>query len=561
MIKLKLDGSDAIITNNRLKIVLTKNAIIKSLELDHKELLNNLTGEPNDPDKSHSFYLDYHMNGKTVNMKTTQMRVIQDDSEMIHLVYIDDKSKLGLKYHFIIRGDDTAIYSYVEAWNNTDEPFEINELRTVYRLDHKLFNIGYNSERIGHQPLSAHMMEGTKLQDETYKMVDGSFYSNSDIYSKYDYSGYTSENPFWGQYGKDYGLWFIPTDRSYFPSGPLNQDLLLHYDGLILNYLTGKHFGTGDMRIDADWHKFYGPWCVLVTDGENQIADVKKRASDEHEDWPYDWIEDDNYPLNLGTVNGDLTVNEARPKDKYEIVLAKPSDNGTFMHQQCGYIYSGETDAKGHFSISNVRPDDYTIYVYAKSGSLVGMRHFDDIKVNEAINDIGKINIDTGSKQLIWQIGSSSHTTDGFKFSDQLRNHIWKDLVPNNLTYHIGSTSDDWYYLQNDGGIWRIIFNGDKIDKSKETTLTLAFAGVTKKVMTNPKGTQVEIGFNGQKLTAQYYKENDSAGYRSALRGGNYEMLNVSIPNDQINSDVNEITIKTDGYLMYDTIKMEQEGE
>lgn len=561
MINLKLDGLDAIITNNRLRIRITKDAVVKNLELDHQELLNNLTGEPGDPDKSHSFYLDYHMNSKTVNMHVTQMRVVQDDSEMVHLVYIDDESKLGLKYHLIVRGDDTAIYGYVEAWNNSDETFEVNELRTVYRLDHNLFNIGYNSERIGHQPASAHMMEGKKLQDETYLMKDGSFYSNSNIYSKYDYSGYISENPFWGQYGKNYGLWFIPTDRSYFPSGPLNQDLLLHYDGLILNYLTGKHFGTGDMKVEPGWHKFYGPWCVLVTNGEDQIKQVQDRTNEEQEEWPYNWIKDKNYPLDLSQVTGKLTVAKSKPKEHFEVVLAKPSEDGTFMHQQTDYIYYGETDDNGNFTIDNVRPAEYTLYAYALGGRLVGMYHWDNIKVAEAVTEIGKVDIVDDHQKLIWQIGQSTHTTDGFKFSDQLRNHIWKDLVPNNLVYHIGSKSDDWYYLQNDGGTWKIEFDGKAIDRSKDSTLTLAFAGVTKKVMTDPRGTKVSINVNGQEQESHYYSENDSAGYRSALRGGNYELLQLTIPGKNIEPGKNEIAITTDGYLLYDTIKLEQEGE
>lgn len=563
MLNLKLDGSNATITNNQLKIVITKDAIVKNLKLYNKELLSNLTGEPGDPDKDHSFYLDYHMNSKTVNMHVTQMRVIQNDSNMIHLVYIDDKSQLGLKYHFIVRGDDNAIYGYVEAWNNSDETFEINELRTVYRLNHKLFNIGYNSERIGHQPASAHMMKGKKLQDETYLMEDGSFYSNSNIYSKYDYSGYTSENPFWGQYGNNYGLWFIPTDRSYFPSGPLNQDLLLHYDGLILNYLTGKHFGTGDMKIEPDWHKFYGPWCVLVTtgDGNSQIKEAKERVAKEQAAWPYSWVKDDNYPLNLGQVSGSLTYANAKPKEHFEVVLAQPSKDGTFMHQQTDYIYSSETDDEGIFTIDNIRPANYTLYAYALSGRLVGMFHWDKISVKESNNDIGNFDIADDHRKLVWQIGQSTHTTDGFKFSNQLRNHIWKDLVPNNLTYHIGSKSDDWYYLQNDGGTWTIVFDGKDIDKSKDAILTLAFAGLTKKVMTDPRGTKVKISLNGQEQDSQYYSENDSAGYRSALRGGNYELLTLNIPGAKINPGTNEISINTDGYLLYDTIKLEQEGE
>jgi rhamnogalacturonan endolyase len=58
-----------------------------------------------------------------------------------------------------------------------------------------------------------------------------------------------------------------------------------------------------------------------------------------------------------------------------------------------------------------------------------------------------------------------------------------------------------------------------------------------------------------------YYERNDSAGYRSALRGGNYELLTVTITADQLKSGVNELAIKTDGYLLYDTLKLEQDRD
>ncbi|MFB9769237.1 polysaccharide lyase family protein [Lactiplantibacillus modestisalitolerans] len=550
------------ITNAHLEVELTAKAMVGSLKLDGQELLNNLTGEPRDPDKDHSFYLDYHMNSKTVNMRPTKMEVIANTPEIAHVAYTDDQSDLGLRYHLIVRGDDKAIYGYVEAWNNSDQTLKIQELRTVYRLDHDLFNIGYNSERIGHQPSSAHMMTGEKLQDETYRMTDGSFYSNSAIYSKYDYAGYLSENPFWGQYGSKYGLWFIPTDRSYFPSGPLNQDLLLHYDGLILNYLTASHFGTGDTLVDPDWHKFYGPWCVLVTDQPHPLAAVKQRVKQEQAAWPYQWVQDDNYPLALGTASGQVTVDGQTPQDHYEVVLAQPSQNGeTFMRQRTGYIYYAETDDQGHFEINNVRPDNYTAYAYAKGGRLVGTYHWDDQSVAAGTNDLGALDIATDHAKLIWQIGTSTHTADGFKFSDQLRNHIWKDLVPNNLTYHVGEPSDDWYYLQNDGGVWRIIFNGRQLDPDKPAKLTIAFAAVTKKIMTEPMGTRVEVDLNNQTAATHYYEINDSAGYRSAVRGGNYNLLTIELAANQIHSGKNILAIKTDGYLMYDTIKLEQAGD
>lgn len=558
MLQLTTNGMTATIQNVHLEVALAENASVSSLKFDGVELLNNLTGEPRDPDKTHSFYLDYHMAGKTVNMNPSRMEVITDTPELVDVAYTDDTSVLGLTYHFVVREDDPAIYGYVEAWNNTNQSIEVNELRTVYRLDHNLFDIGYNAERQGKQPTSAHMMAGEKLQDETYRMQDGSLYTNSDIYSKYDYAGYLSENPLWGQYGHDYGLWFIPVDASYFPSGPLNQDLLVHYDGLILNYMTGSHFGTGNITIAPGWHKFYGPWCVLVTHGKNLVATAQKRAVEEQAAWPYPWLNNAAYPKALSRLSGALTLSATAPATPFIVVLAKPSADGTFMHQQGGYIYYSKTDTNGHFEFDRVRPDTYTLYAYADGGSMVGMQHLDGVVVSGKDATIPTWALKPQAP-VCWQIGSSTHTTDGFVFSSQLRNHIFKDLVPANLTYHVGRPKERWYYLQNDAGVWQIKFAGDTVEINREAMLHIAFAGVTKKVMTEPRGTEVVVTLNGQPLTSARF-DNDSAGYRSALRGGNYELLEATIPAGMLWADTNTIGITTDGYLLYDTVLMTQEA-
>lgn len=559
MLQLTTKGLTAHIQNAHLAIELAENASVSSLKYDGVELLNHLTGEPRDPDKDHSFYLDYHMAGKTVNMQPSKLKVVKHTDDLVDLAYTDDTSALGLTYHFVVVGDEPVIYGYVEAWSNTDQPIVVNELRTVYRLDHDLFDIGYNAERQGKQPTSAHMMTGEKLQDETYRMADGSLYTNSQIYSKYDYAGYLAENPLWGQYGSEYGLWFMPNDASYFPSGPLNQDLLLHYDGLILNYLTGSHFGTGNITINPGWRKFYGPWAVLVTKGGDQVATAQKQAAKEQAAWPYAWLDAPEYPQQLTKVSGTVTLGGQTPDTPWEVVLAKPSKDGTFMHQQGGYIYYAPTDAQGHYVIDRVRPDTYTLYAYAKGGSVVGMQHLDGVVVAGDAVTVPTWDLTRPSAKVLWQIGESTHTTEGFVFSDQLRNHVFKDLVPNNLTYHIGQAGERWYYLQNDGGVWQVAFNGDNIAADKPVKFTIAFAGVTKKVMTEDRGTKVAVTLNGAPLATQYYPTNDSAGYRSALRGGNYALLEATIDAGVLQAGTNTLAITTDGYVLYDTLLLTQE--
>ena len=90
---------------------------------------------------------------------------------MIHVAFIDSKSELGIEYHIILKNNDSGIYSYVKAWNNTDHPLKVNELRTVYRFNQGLFNWSTNGVRFGRQPSSKEMLRGKKFQDETFQTV------------------------------------------------------------------------------------------------------------------------------------------------------------------------------------------------------------------------------------------------------------------------------------------------------------------------------------------------------------------------------------------------------
>lgn len=39
----------------------------------------------------------------------------------------------------------------------------------------------------------------------------------------------------------NFGAWLITPNKSFMVQALLNQDLMIHYDGLILNYLFSEH--------------------------------------------------------------------------------------------------------------------------------------------------------------------------------------------------------------------------------------------------------------------------------------------------------------------------------
>lgn len=542
-----------ILENDKLRINFNKNGYATSILYKNQNILTNITGEPGDPDKDRCFYCDYHMDGKTCHMAVNQVKVIQNDNQLTHIVFIDNKSKLGIQYHIILKKHDSAIYSYVKAWNNTNHVLKVNELRTVYRFNQNLFNWSTNGVCFAKQPSSKEMLKGEKIQDETYRMRQGLVDSTSRIYSKYDYASYYKDTYFWGQAGNKIGIWLITPDKAYYGSGSLNQDLTVHYDGLILNYLFSEHFGKGLNTLPSNYKKMYGPWCVYLNDGS--LKDVKERSKAERKEWPYTWIKDPDYPLQLNSVTGKII---SKVSNKYELILISQfQKKKSIIEQQNSYTYYVETKVGESFTFKNVRPGKYFLYAFALDGNDLGEHLLkENILVNKKILDLGYISMPQKLK-LIWQIGHPSHTTDGFKFSNQLRNYIWQELVPKNIVYYIGQ-DNVWYYLQNNKGKWQIKFELHDKPK-KQLYLLLALAGATQKRMDQGNGVSITITINEKQIFFAKI-ENDRSAYRSALKSGRYHLIQIPISQTQLSLEkINTITITTDGYLMYDAIQLGEE--
>ena len=525
----------------------------KAYSLKHlgQEYLKDLRGEPQDPDRQNSFYCDYHTTGKTVNLHPSVLKVIENSNKQIHIAFIDDKGKLGLAYHIILNSNDSGLYSYVKVWNNSKSDFSINELRTVYRLNHKLFPIGFNGSRTSLQPTSEHMMIGKKIQDETYLMSDGSMYDNSRIYSKYDYANYFKDTDFWGFYGSKQGFWIIAPDKSSYGCGPLNQDLMVHYDAIALNYLASEHFGKGIFKINPSFNKVYGPWFIYLNNGS--LQDVQNRANFEKKHWPSKWIDDSDLPSKLYSLSGEINT-EYQAKNCTVVLTSHSNQEIPIYQQQDSFSYYSKTD-NGKFVLRNIRPGHYWLYAYENYSDDVDIHLLKQIDVIDQDLNLGLFQIKRKYKS-IWQIGLCTHTTTGFKFSDQLRNYCWKNLVPQNLNYVVGK-STDWYYLQNDLGKWNIYFcKTSSLLKSKSCTLLFSLAGATQKEMQGNSGCEMKIYLNDQLVGFKAFT-NDRSAYRSALKNGRYHLWKIKIPTNNLRKR-NVISICTNGYLMYDTIALVQ---
>lgn len=561
MVELTVDGLNCTISNDAISISFSETAKATSVVFRGRELMMNLSGATGDPDRTNSFYCDYHVNGKTKNLIPTRLEVIADTPELAHVAYVDDQSALQLSYHLMVRGDTPAVFGYVVAGTEADD-LVINELRTVYRFDSTLFTTGYTARRQGLQPKAQYMAQFEKLQDETYRFPDACRYTNSYVYSKYDYAGYFADNDFWGQYGegpdgRQWGAWFMPQDKSCYPSGPMKQELLVHYDSIILNYMTGAHFGTGDFDVPKGWRKLYGPWCMYFNSAEDAVADAAAFAACQRAAMPADWIDEPSlYSQHVGTVSGILSLrHDFAHADGWTVVMT--SEKGDYFRQKAGRIYYTRADEQGMFEFTGVQPGTYWLYAYLNRTADAHEYFLGEATVEPDGQCVkGLIDVDNEVLPMEWQIGTYSRTTEPFVFSDQLRNYIWMGLTPTNLTYRIGG-NDDWYYLQHDGGVWNIEFERPRTAPSvRAYRLTVCLAAATLKTMiSGVADASLAIDFNGERVFDGHF-ENDRAAYRSSVTGGEAHTVELELSAEDM-QDLNTISFTTPDYIMYDMIKLE----
>lgn len=546
-----------ILSNGILTMEWKEDATLALLSRNGAELFCN-TAERSDTDGKRGFYIDYHAEGAFHNLHVKRIEVVESTPDIAHIAFVDDTGYLYIEYHIVLLPGQSGYYSYVIAGNNTDSTFELSEFRIVYRCGMRVFDHACNNERMGLQPARKYMEQFEKLQDETYRLPDGELYSNGDVYSKYDYAGYFSKNPAWGQYGHGYGFFVIPVSAEYYPGGPLKQELLVHYDGIVLNYFTGAHFGSGNFHVPIGWKKCYGPFYQYFnegSDGEQLYQDALLTAAEEKKKWPYTWVKHPLYPLERSHVEGSLQFENGSPCTNTTVVLGQ---SGTLLERQSGdYLYYTTTDDQGHFSLEHVRPNDYTLYAYQTGGSNTHqLEAFISVKAPETT--LSPIVFKLPERTLLWQLGAATRTCEGYRYAGELRNYKWMDMVPENLDFYLGKDdpATDWYYAQVRPGQWNLHFQLDAIPASP-CCLTVALAGVCKSRMTNKQNAVLYIDINGTEAGCSVFI-NDSGIYRSATQNGRYRRLELEIDRSLLHTGDNVISFRNaDAMVMYDTILME----
>jgi len=410
------------------------------------------------------------------------------------------------------------------------------------------------------------------VQDATYRLADGT------IYTKYNNSAFTCDYVAHGMVGHGTGLWMVWPSTEFLNGGPLRQDLTVHQENVLLAMFEGGHFGAGsiDVKEGEVWSKLYGPVFIYVNHAssvEAMWADAKARAAKERAQWPYAWLKNDEYPLERGTVSGQVELAGGGSTKDAWVVLAPPDGKDWTMSAK-GYMFYTKADSDGHFVIPNVRPGTYTLFVS-------GANQFEDFRKEnvtvgpQSATDLGVLQwTPVTHGRTLWQIGVADRSSREFKGGDDVR-HYGNFLrypidFPDDVTFTIGKSHEktDWNFAQwtwySRKPDWTILFDLPRPQRGK-ATLTIGLAS------SEMMGLAIKV--NGRQVAELKPPKSGPAGYRSGGQDSHYQVEYVEFDGSLLHPGANQITLglrhampfsapmeqrgKFFGEVMYDAIRLE----
>ncbi len=510
---------------------------------------------------SNGIYFDYTTAEGNKGLNPSKVTIIKNTAEHCEVLYSATSGNTIFEQGFIMRKGVPGLYTYVIATGTATSANEpVKEARVCSRLGDTMLN-GYVDWRMnGRIPSNSEMataeMEENTIQDATYKLADGS------IYTKYNWANYIERDTLHGLRDNTYyGLYNIPVSYEWINGGCERQELTVHATSkspITIQMLQGEHFGGQAMVLQEGEKKLYGPFLICTTYSKNPVQSARNQWAKEIEAWPYQWFENDLYPRERGTVKGHLHVTTGQRNDSVRIILAQEKGKDP-IEMTRGYQYWTLTDMNGDFELKHVRPGDYNLFAYAKTGEVTDMLEQDHITVAAGDNDLGIITW-TPKKytQLLWMIGQNDRRSSEFCYSDVLRQYGLWEQVPQNLTYTIGESKENtgWYYAQTQkNGTWTVKFNLDERPTGR-VYLTASLAGCS------GTGSMITVKVNGIQRATWKSGINDASIYRSAINSGRHYVYTCDFLNTGLKVGENTVAFTYSGGgskdgIMYDCIKLE----
>ena len=169
------------------------------------------------------------------------------------------------------------------------------------------------------------------------------------------------------------------------------------------------------------------------------------------------------YPTTSRTnVTGHIVLADPRPASGLWVLLSTKVAADVYTIKEPTWFV--QTTDGGEFTLPGIPPGNYSMYVFAASGSITEQLRKDGIIIAGGIpvTDLGAIQWapTDGSYTHLWQLGVSDRQGGEFRFGNASRDWDLPTQVPGSTTFTIGTSreGDDWYYAQTAPGTWTIQF-------------------------------------------------------------------------------------------------------
>ncbi|MDE6692435.1 MAG: hypothetical protein K2K05_03535 [Muribaculaceae bacterium] len=545
----KVSGMSATLDNGLIKIRIGTNGRVNYLKPSNGSV--NLLSD-------NGIYFDYTATANAA-LNPDKLEVVRESDDLVEVLYSNTKGDILWQQGYILRKGVKGVYTYVIANGTpTSSSVSVREARVCTRLSASFLD-GYVDEQMqGPIPSNSEMAEAEsnhQIQDATYEMPDGT------IYTKYNWAQFIASDHFHGLMNTRHGVWNIPVSYEWLNGGRMRQELTVHATSkspITIQMLQGEHLGGAAQSYDDGERQIFGPMLIYVNSGdsrEEMIEDARRTAAEQQAQWPYQWFDNELYPIERGTVRGTVKVSGHSQPDSVQVVLAQPGEE--IIRQGKKYIFWAQTDTDGNFEIKHVRPGDYALYAYALAGDITDEMEYAGVTVGTDTLDLGQIEWKPASYgNPVWVMGSNNRRADTWNISHHPRAYgLWKD-VPSALTFTPGVSDEavDFYYAQCHNGTWTIEYDLPEVPESG-LRLTASVAAATNK----PK---VTVKSNGKTAATWSFSYNDAAIYRSATQAGRHCVMTADIPATSLNPGRNKLElamsgIGSNGGVMYDVLKLE----
>lgn len=297
---------------------------------------------------------------------------------------------------YSLAANETAFYSWSVLNHLPTQPaMTLVELRFLMKLDERFTWTSLAKDRQRVMPTwedrTLERSEATII-GETRKLTNPTNPDFKDEYdTKYNYLLDIGDQLVYGWCSDDaqpIGIWYMnPYKYEYTPGGPTKQELTVQTGPYLLNYMHSQHVGTPGVEIGngEEWSKTYGPFKVYLNKNiepsgnkwKNLFQDARAASIQEYWQWPYSKFADSTYypsSEERGNLKGYLSFPSSSAIDTDSIDfkrdgwvgLAPVGSKGSWAYEVKGYQYWSHfgNSKSSNFRINNVRPGEYTLYVF-----------------------------------------------------------------------------------------------------------------------------------------------------------------------------------------------------